>query len=95
MIINKKLLNSIVNAMVLNGFLFDGNTDEHQYYFTDGDIVICCVTPHKGTDFKYMILADKIENFYGWGDTYIEEFVNSEFRLSNVIKMIKEYKEEC
>lgn len=81
----KEKVNYIVNKLIQNGFLFTGNADESHYYFSNGKVMVCYVTPHSGTDNLHMIRAEIIEDFDRWSNAQYEEFISEKHEILKVI----------
>lgn len=85
-------IEDVLNIMEENYFVLTNTFQESHYYFEYRDTCISLVTPHKGTDFKYMIRAEKKIDFDKWGNAQYEEFFSSEKELIEILQDLKQLK---
>lgn len=85
-------IEDVLNIMEEKDFVLTNVFQESHYYFDHGDTCISLVTPHEGTDLKYMIRAEKKIDFDKWGNAQYEEFFSSEKELIEILQNIKHLK---
>ena len=73
--------------MELN-YTLDGN-----YYLKNSLMVVCLISPHSDTNYKYMLRANSVKNHYRWTDCDFESLLETEKDIDRVLFDLNEYYE--
>lgn len=83
------LLRKLIEVFSLElDYTLDGS-----YYLKNKLILVCLVSPHSGTNYKYMLRADSIKEHDRWGNCDFEEFFDTKDNIDRVLLELNEYYE--
>ena len=80
------MYNVFIRKLIKLNFYLSEQIDEDNWYFHKENIVLCLTSPHKGTDFKWMLRADTKEEFDRWSNAQFEMYFNTPGEFEDVLK---------
>lgn len=84
-------IETILNRLKELNFNLETQHDDSHWYFKNGDTRLSLVSPHEGTEFRWMLRADFIQTLDRWSVCLFEEFFSDKNEYEEVEELLKEF----
>lgn len=87
-----------LNELLNKNFIIYDNLEGQWYLrdswngkYNDHSNMVCLISPHSGTNYKWLMRADYDETFDRWGVCLFEEYFNNETEFKEVLKHLSSF----